>query len=107
MGNEKSPGTPKAPEDKDLVAIRENTERWSLFLMEGAKSLEQLLLQASMVQESVAIREILLVGQERPSEEDSKNSGCNSPVPGNRVNEIALCDCQCVVAALLRIRSTE
>jgi hypothetical protein len=49
-----------------------------------------------------------LVGQERPSEEDSKNTGRDSPVPAYRVNEMAFYDCQCVVlAAVVWIRSTE
>jgi sulfofructose kinase len=49
-----------------------------------------------------------MVGNLRRLPFQAEHSGCDSPVPAYRVNEIALCDCQRVVAAaLLRIRSKE
>jgi len=47
-------------------------------------------LSGVLTEESFTIRQILLVGQERPSKEGSENSGFNSPVPTDRVNEIGL-----------------
>ena len=65
-------------------------------------------LSGILTEESFTIRQILLVGQERPSEEDSQNTSRDSPVPAYRVNEMALYDCQCLVlAAVVWIRSTE
>jgi 8-oxo-dGTP pyrophosphatase MutT (NUDIX family) len=41
-------------------------------------------------EKSFAIRQILLVGQERPSQEGFKNSGCDSPIPRDRVKDTGL-----------------
>ena len=47
-------------------------------------------LSGILTEESFTIRQILLVGQERPSKKGSENSRCNSSVPADRVNQAGL-----------------
>jgi hypothetical protein len=47
-------------------------------------------LSGVLTEESFTIRQIFLVGQERRSKEGSENSGFNSSVPADRVNETGL-----------------